>query len=112
MSVLDMLNSSVDELADTAQEWLLFVQDHRSFILQNSDNVTLSNDEMFRYEYRPEEYLKDNKLPLSILWIFLWINQLTNPMQFPTIKTLVVPKPKYLYELRNEYRTFVAQLSK
>ena len=112
MTVVDMLNSSVDELSDTSQEWLLFVQDHRKFILENSSTVTLTNDDMFRYEYRPEEYMKDNNLPLSMLWIFLWINQLTNAMQFPTIKTLVVPKPKYLYDLRNAYRTFVAQLSK
>lgn len=110
MSVVEMLDSSVDELADTAQEWVLFVQDHRRFILKNSTTVNLSVDEMFRYQYRPEEYLKDNNLPLSILWIFLWINQLSNSMQFPTIKSLVIPKPKYLYELRNEYRTFIAQL--
>ncbi len=112
MSMLQMLNSAVDELADTDNEWVLFVQDHRRFILANSTMTNLTVDQMFRYEYRPEEYLKDQKLPLSILWIFLWINQLSSAHQFPTISTVITPKLAYLYDLRREYQTFLSQLNR
>jgi len=112
MTMLQMLESSIDELADTNKEWMLFVQDHRRFILENSEKTVLTADEMFTYEYRPEDFLKDRNLPLSMLWIFLWINQLSNSVQFPTIKNIIIPDVAYLYDLRNEYRTFVAQLSK
>lgn len=112
MSMLTMLESSVDELSDTANEWVLFVQDHRRYLLTSSTKITLTMDEMFIYEYRPEEFLKDRHLPLSMMWIFLWINQLSNALQFPTIKNIIIPNVSYLYDLRNEYRTFIAQLSR
>lgn len=112
MSMLQMLESSIDELSDTNKEWMLFVQDHRRFILQNAKTTELTMDEMFTYEYRPEDFLKDRNLPLSMLWIFLWINQLSNAMQFPTIKNIIIPDVSHLYDLRNEYRTFIAQLNR
>jgi hypothetical protein len=112
MSIYTILNSKSDNLQNSDTEWVLFIQDHRRYILEKCQVITLSNDEINLYDYRPEDFLTSKEYPTSCLWIFLWINQLENTEKFLNMKTLLLPNLAQLYNYRQEYETFKSELNK
>jgi len=112
MTVLDMLEKSNHEFADTSPEWRFFVMDHKRYLLANSTIEELNETELHIHEFRPHDYLKTKGYPVGILWIFLWLNDITLASHFSNMKTVYLPKLDYVQNLRKEYITFKTELTK
>ena len=85
-------------------EFRLFIQDHRQQILNSCTYVTLTPNQQAKYKYRPRYFLYTNEYPAAGDWIFLWINDLTGPMEFINLSQVRVPNWSFLEDLYNLYR--------
>lgn len=109
-TILDRLNYKIDELGEADLEWRLYIRDHKKDILDKCITLTLSTDEQYRYEYRPEDVLIDNRLPISLIWILLWINQYPSTEHFYGFKTILIPNLSQIQIYRQDYLTFKSEL--
>lgn len=112
MAVYDLISSDQTNLSNQDPEWVLFIEDHRRFLVQESDLVILSSDEVNIYDYRPEDFLRDRSYPASVLWIFLWINQISSPEKYVDKSKVYLPSLTQIQNLRYEYESFKAELDK
>lgn len=83
-------------------EWVLFVQDHKSYLLKNSTKLYISKIDMFDCKYRPEEFIVKQKLDVSSTWIVLWLNQI-DYNNFTDLSELWIPSSSTISKLRSQY---------
>lgn len=86
-------------------EYRLYLQDHRSTILENSQTVAIPPNVMAMYEYRPKEYLRSKGLPVAADWLVLWINSIQDREHFKNLKELIIPSMSTIETLYDTYRS-------
>lgn len=88
-------------------EWIQFLMDHRELIKDHSKVYTLTEEIMYQYRYRIQDYLVEvHKMQKGMDQAFRIVNRLYNDMDFDLKLTEVwVPDNGYIRDLRREYQT-------
>ena len=106
MNLSANLKKLIGDYGQTDPEWVQFIYDHRTYLLQNSTVVTLSQEDSYIYRYRPEAYFHKTDIDISKVWITLWLNQLTDICSFKGIETLHVPSDSVVSILKQTYENY------
>lgn len=98
------LNKNNDDYYPNDKDWVLFVKDRRSTILEEATIIQVDASSMGIYKYSVEALLKENNIPVSAAWILIWINQLDSAMNFnESISELIVPAHATIRKLKKEF---------
>ena len=80
-----------------------FIQDYRDEIVESSTTQQYDLADTARYNYRPADFLRAKKIPVSIEWILLWINNMPSKTYFVDITEIKVPDITYIIRLRDKW---------
>lgn len=111
-TLLEMYRANYDEVYDRDDlEYRLYIQDHKPQILQYSSPMVLDANQQARYRYRPRWFLYENRFPELGDWVLLFLNDMTGPMEFRDIRTVIIPSWNYIETfLYPQYRTLSSRL--
>ena len=117
LRLAERLKRKVTNISPIDPDWVLFVIDHRSLILENSDLRIIHHENRWRYRFSIYEYLESVRRDyMQLAWIVLWLNQLGTSQDFvEDVKELYVPNLEYLQKLRKSFissKTLFNQRSK
>ena len=102
-----------DELNRREDDWITFLQDHRSNLIANSKIVYLNEKDMVYYRYRLRKYLKEKHNSEQLELATLVANRYKTAMDFNlSTKYISIPKIGYVQSLRSLYKTIQIQLNK
>lgn len=90
------------------ENWVQFIQDHKSYLMKNSVKVSIPPEVMFNYRYRPEELIRSYNYDKTIMWIIMWLNQLSYT-EFNNITELWFPDINVLNSLKNKFKILKAK---
>lgn len=110
-SLADKLSKRDKEYGSSDPVWVQYVRDHFLYLREVSTKHTISDPDMFRFEFRPEAYLESQSYPPEAAWIILLINQLDGKEGFSNLRSFWLPNLDKLKLLRSQYLTYVAQQS-
>ena len=114
-SFKEILNSILneDQYNKGERAWLLYLQDHREYIIERSKLVEITPNEMAYYKYRIRKYLSYKGYNSDYDKVFRIINRLPLDMQFDENVTKVyLPDSTVIAELRRSYQTLKNQILK
>lgn len=87
-------------------DWIIFLQDHKEIIKENSTWEELTEATMKRYQYRIRDFLLDRKHQFGMEQAFRVVNRLHSDMDFVMgLDGVWIPNDKYITELRDQYYT-------
>ena len=107
MSLTERLNELASDLSKSDEGWVQFVNDHFSYIRDNSPPVTISLGSMFRYRYRPEDFMRAFGYDPNITWVMMLINELKTRLEFVDLEEVLIPPIELITELRSQYDTYL-----
>lgn len=114
-SFKEILNSILneDQYNQGERAWLLYLQDHRGYIIERSKLVEITPNEMAYYKYRIRKYLSYKGYNSDYDKIFRIINRLPLDMQFnENVTKVYLPDSTVIAELRRSYQTLKNQILK
>lgn len=114
-SFKEILNSILneDQYNKGERAWLLYLQDHRGYIIERSKLVEITPNEMAYYKYRIRKYLSYKGYNSDYDKIFRIINRLPLDMQFnENVTKVYLPDSTVIAELRRSYQTLKNQILK
>lgn len=109
-TLLDMQSDIMFSVEDL--EYRLYLQDHKTEIIRQSQLVLIDANQMARYKYRPRFFLYDQGFPPASDWLFLWLNDMTGPMCFKDLKSVYVPNYSHIEQLFSTYRTLSSTMKR
>lgn len=83
--------------------WVQYIEDHFSIIRDKATYVEISLDNMYRYKYRPEDFLQLKGIDVSLSWIMLLINQIPDKSEFNNIPSILIPSEAYIQQLQEAF---------
>lgn len=90
--------------------WLIFLQDHREYLIQHSTLTTITPNEMAYYKYRIRKYITYKGYNSDYDKVFRVINRLPQDSQFnETVTQVYLPDTSTVAELRRSYQTLKTQ---
>ena len=114
-SFKEILNSILneDQYNKGERAWLLYLQDHREYIIERSKLVEITPSEMAYYKYRIRKYLSYKGYNSDYDKIFRIINRLPRDMQFnENVTKVYLPDSTVIAELRRSYQILKNQILK
>lgn len=102
---------NLQRLALPDNDWIQFLLDHRSVIVEHSELTQLTPEVMYRYRYRIRDYLHEvHNDNVGMEQIFRIINRLYNDLDFNLQLThAYVPDRTYCLNLRKRYNTYLGK---
>lgn len=112
-TLMDQLTvkGSENGLDDTDIEWTLFIQDHKTIILEGSYVIFINNSTMTQYEHHLRWFLADNQIDKDLLDIVMLINNFTQESDFANMDKLFIPDKNQLITLRKQYKQYKQMLT-
>lgn len=105
-TLITMLTNSLNNYNDTDPKWRQFIDDHKAYLIANSQIQTISSSFMQGYTYALERYLRSISYKTSCTWIILLINNLVNNLAFTNnIGSLLIPPFQLIEDLYTTYLT-------
>ena len=93
--------------------WLIFLQDHREYIIQRSKLTKITPNEMAYYKYRIRKYITHKGYNSDYDKVFRIINRIPQDSQFnENITEVYLPDTSTIAELRRSYQTLKTQILK
>ena len=86
-------------------EWAQFIEDHMIEIRNKATKIIIPAGEMFRYRYRPEDFLDSRGIDISLSWIMLMINQIPDKLSFVDLTEVLIPNPSQILKLKESFNT-------
>lgn len=91
--------------------WLIFLQDHREYIIQRSKLTKITPSEMAYYKYRIRKYITYKGYNSDYDKVFRIINRIPQDSQFnENITEVYLPDTSTIAELRRSYQTLKTQI--
>lgn len=108
MTVSSISEASLSSKYDnTDPDWVQFIYDHYTYLMENSQEMTIDPMTMSKYEYCPYSFVRDNCGDLGLTWIIMWINRLTQ-RTFTNLKTIRIVVFSAIERLYETYSTNLA----
>lgn len=106
-SLINILSASMNNYDDSDPLWYRFIDDHRDYILANSDLRTISPSYMQSVRYNLRSYLRNIGFPPNCAWIVQLINDMPNDVLFNSanVSSLYVPPFSLIQTLYTSYMT-------
>lgn len=82
-----------------------YVLDHYDLILQSSTIYRFKPETMFKFKYRPTEFLEYHGIPGRYYWILLLINNIPDNTKFCDLSSVYIPNAEYIQELEHDYNS-------
>lgn len=90
--------------------WLIFLQDHREYLIQHSTLTAITPNEMAYYKYRIRKYITYKGYNSDYDKVFRVINRLPQDSQFnENVTQVYLPDTSTVAELRRLYQTLKTQ---
>ena len=90
--------------------WLIFLQDHREYLIQHSTLTTITPNEVAYYKYRIRKYITYKGYNSDYDKVFRVINRLPQDSQFnENVTQVYLPDTSTVAELRRLYQTLKTQ---
>lgn len=90
--------------------WLIFLQDHREYLIQHSTLTPVTPNEMAYYKYRIRKYIMYKGYNSDYDKVFRVINRLPQDSQFnENVTQVYLPDNSTVAELRRSYQTLKTQ---
>ena len=105
MGIDNLVSIDKSNLNNSDKEWVLFIEDHRRYIIEKASKIIFTATQKFIYEYRPEDFLLAKEFPLSAMWIFLYINQYTSSQDFVNLDYVYLPDITQINDYYQVYKT-------
>ena len=106
-NIMDSLRKTLLEIDENGpsynKAWVQFIMDHFHNLVETAEKHTIELGEMFRYRYRPEDYMTHINRDISLTWIMLLINQIPGRAYFNNLQEILVPSIDYIYELKEKF---------
>lgn len=104
-NLVTMLNSRIDKLSNLDQKWVIFITDHKKYIINDSNIVFVNDADRDRYRNKFDHYLSDKGCDKSIRWIGVMINDTASYEDFTSKPVIYIPNKPYIVNLYRMYRT-------
>lgn len=91
--------------------WVHFIQDHKNYLISNSETIVISENISNLYKYRPVDFLKSISVSFDMIWIIQFINDILEPMNFVNKSHIYKPTVKTISDLKIRYNTYFKKLS-
>lgn len=99
-TLTDNYNELMSVFDNADPNWIQFVRDHMSIIKKDHmSKMYISPDNMNAYQYRLEDFLENNKISQSTMWLILEINQMNSAMEFHDLEYLFMPDYSFIFKL-------------
>ncbi len=108
-SLADRLATNQDELSNADIDWVQYVKDHRSTLMDSSIKITVPANIMFTNRYRMGALLVALGHRPNIAWVVMWLNQLRDNNDIDALDDLIVPNLERLRSLHQQYKSFKAK---
>ena len=82
-----------------------YVLDHYDLILQSSTLYQFTLEAMFKFKYRPTEFLAHMGIPTRYTWVLLLINNIPNNTEFSDLESIYIPDAEYIQSLEHDYNS-------
>ena len=105
ITLLDTLNTMIDQYSNTDTAWVTFVTDHLAFIGQNCSILVMTDSDRDKYQNMFVRYMRDNGCPNDIIWIAKLVNGLDDYSDFTKLSAVLVPSPPDIADRYRVYRT-------
>jgi hypothetical protein len=107
----ERLNTKLAPLADMSNpDWVRYVKDHRSVILQQTVKVTIAPEIMFTFRYRMRALLTELGYNADLAGITMWLNNLKTNADVLDLGNLRIPNYEAVKELYNQFTSFMKKL--
>ena len=106
MSLIDVLNKTINYYDDIDPKWRQVILDHKSYLIANSRTAIISSSYMQRYVHSLKRYLRSMNYSTNCAWIVGIINNIPSDVQFTSeTLTLYIPNMSVIEELYTTYKT-------
>ncbi len=86
--------------------WRQYIRDHFNEIKEKATTIAVDPNDARKYCYSVEAFLDYQRIPRSISWIVMWLNQLDSNMHFDKdIQSMLIPNMDQLRQYRLQYST-------
>lgn len=100
-------------LNEADSDWVHYLQDHREYIQERSNKVTIDPSEMVYYRYRIRKYLQHRGNSVDCELAFRLINYIKSDLDFnESITEVYIPPVSVIRELQRSYATLQTQIRK
>jgi hypothetical protein len=105
-ALLDLLSINAGNTLFHTEEYMRYIDTHYNFLKENGSVVVdIDPGLAFKFEYNFFSLLVELKYNFEDFVVFLVMNQMRNPMEMTRdFKSLVVPNPEVLSNLKTLYR--------
>lgn len=100
MSLATILSQRVTELASSAPAWRHFLKDFKASLLEGCMEIPISDYQKQIYAFRLMDFLRDNNIPIELLWIVVWLNGYENELNFVNKDTIKIPNLSEVNRIR------------
>ena len=104
-TLVEILNKRIDRLANTDPDWVVFINDHITYIKEDCQSVHITDAIRDRFQYKFYHFLREHLCSPSIAWIAYIINDLTMYEDFTLKPVILIPNIVYIQNLYRRYRT-------
>ena len=106
MSLVDILNNSINHYDDTDPKWRIFISDHKQYLIGQSTTYNISTQYIQTHIYSLKRYLRSINYNIHCAWIIALINNIPTDFQFTSdVKTLYIPSIAVIESLYTNYIT-------
>jgi len=111
-AVVEQFNR-VETLNHREPSWILYLQDHRELLRNNSHRLYVNAEVMYKYRYRPRKFLSNNQSADELELAFMITNRFKSNMDFNLgVTEVYIPDRRYVEELRKMWTTTQQQIKK
>ncbi len=111
-SLADRLSISVNPFDNLDPDWVQYVKDHRSVLMETSVIKSVPANAMFTYRYRMPTLLNKLGSDSSITWIVMWLNQLKTNADVVNLTELTLPTIDTVKSLYQSFQSYRQKLNK
>ena len=106
------LDAAIVDIADSSNaEWVQYIKDHRSTLMDSIINLKIEPEIMNTYRYRLRALLEHHNYSPKLDWIVMWLNSLTTTADVVNLTRLLVPDFQVVQNLFRQYQTYSKKLA-
>jgi len=98
MSLITILSQSFNQYSDLDPKWRQFIDDHKTYLIEQSPLMSITPSYMQRYKYSIKQYLQSVQFNHNCAWIVQLINNIPSDIQFTGQNILLYIPPMNVIE--------------
>ena len=104
-SLIDVLSNFESSLTNTDKDWVIFVRDHKQYLINKANKIPITPEMIDRYKYKFNFFMLENKINLDMHWIIMMINDFNDLEDFSNKENVYLPDRSDIIALYQLYKT-------